>query len=277
MKKKNAFPMACIYIVLIIGSLACLFPLYWLVRSSLMTMGDIFVMPPIWIPRPFEWGNYYDAVTAIPFGKFFLNTLIVVFSVVPGSILASSICAYSFARMSWPGKNVCFILVLSSMMIPGSITLIPTFIGWKTIGATNSLIPLALPIWFGGGAFNVFLLRQFFAGIPKELDEAAVVDGASHFRIYWRVILPLSRSALIVVGLFAFLNAWNDFLGPLIYLNDESKYTLSLGLQLFKGMYTAQWHLLMAATAVVLLPAMVVFFIGQRYFIEGIATTGIKG
>ncbi len=276
-KQKERVQKVFIYAFLVCGSVVCLFPLYWLVRSSLMDMASIFVMPPIWIPEPVMWENYYDAMTSVPFLTFFKNTLIIVCSAVPGAVLSSSICAYSFARLRWPGKNLCFMLVLSSMMIPGSITMIPTFIGWKTLGQTNSLIPLTLPIWFGGGAFNVFLLRQFFQGIPRELDEAAFVDGASYFRIYWRIILPLSKSALIVVGLFAFLNAWNDFMGPLIYLNDEEKYTLSLGLQLFKGMYNAQWHLMMAATAIVLLPAMVVFFIGQNYFIEGIATTGIKG
>jgi multiple sugar transport system permease protein len=276
-KKKLQPHRMFVYLLLVLGSLICLFPLYWLIRSSLMDIGSIFVFPPIWIPNPFEWGNYYEALTAVPFGRFFLNTLLIVGVNVPGAILASSICAYSFARLRWPGKNLFFMLVISSMMVPGAITILPTFIGWKELGFTNSMVPLTVPIWFGGGAFNVFLLRQFFMSIPRELDEAAFVDGASYFRIYWQVILPLARSALIVVGLFTFLNCWNDFMGPVIYLNEESKYTLSLGLQLFKGMYNAQWHLMMAATAVVLLPAMVVFFIGQNYFIEGIATTGIKG
>jgi multiple sugar transport system permease protein len=242
-----------------------------------MDLTQIFVTPPIWIPKPFVFTNFKDAWTAIPFMKFFGNTMIIVISSVAGSVLASSICAYSFARLKWPGRNFFFILVLSSMMMPGAVTMIPTFVGWKFLGATNSLIPLTVPIWFGGGAFNVFLLRQFFSSIPKELDEAAYVDGASYFRVYRSIILPLSKSALIVVGLFSFLGAWNDFMGPLIYLNDEAKFTLSLGLQLFKGMYTAQWQLMMAATVIVLIPSLIVFFIGQKYIIEGIATTGIKG
>ncbi len=277
MKKDNIITKIFVYIILIGGSLLCLFPLYWLVRSSLMDMSQIFVIPPIWIPKPFVIDNYKEALTAIPFLKFFGNTMIIVISVVAGSVLSSSICAYSFARLKWPGKNFIFILVLSSMMMPAAVTMIPTFVGWKILGATNSLIPLTVPIWFGGGAFNVFLLRQFFMSIPKELDEAAYVDGASYFKIYRSIILPLSKSALVVVGLFAFLGAWNDFMGPLIYLNDEDKFTLSLGLQLFKGMYSAQWHLMMAATVVVLTPTLVVFFFGQKHIIEGIATTGIKG
>ncbi|QGR00043.1 carbohydrate ABC transporter permease [Paenibacillus psychroresistens] len=277
MKRETKLTKFVIYFILIVGSFMCLFPLYWIVRSSLMEMAQIFVTPPIWFPKPFAFSNYVDALTAIPFFKFFVNTMIIVVSVVAGSVLAASICAYSFARMNWTGRKLFFILILSSMMMPHAVTMIPTFIGWSKIGATNSFIPLALPIWFGGGAFNIFLLRQFFMSIPKELDEAAFVDGASYFRIYSTIILPLSKSALIVVGLFAFLGSWNDFMGPLIYLNDESKFTLSLGLQLFKGMYSAQWHLMMAATAVVLAPTLIVFFIGQKYIIEGISMTGIKG
>ena len=162
-------------------------------------------------------------------------------------------------------------------MIPTIVTMIPTFVMWSELGLTNSLVPLTLPIWFGGGVYNIFLFRQFFMGIPKELDEAALIDGASFFTIYWRITLPLSKSVMVVVAIFSFLNSWNDFMGPLIYLNDESKYTLSLGLQLFQGNYSAQWHLLMAAAILVLIPAIIVFFLGQKQIMEGIATTGIKG
>jgi multiple sugar transport system permease protein len=277
MNKEKKVGKIIIYIILFGGSLLCLFPLYWLIRSSLMDISQIFVVPPIWIPKPFVFRNFIDALTSVDFFRFFGNTMIIVSSVVAGTILSGSLCAYSFSRMKWPGRNFMFILVLSSMMIPTQVTLIPSFVGWKVLGLTNSLIPLTIPIWFGGGAFNIFLLRQFFMSIPKELDEAAYVDGASYFRIYHSIILPLSKSALIVVGLFAFLGSWNDFMGPLIYLNDESKFTLALGLQLFQGLYSAQWNLLMAATAVVLAPTLIVFFIGQKYIIEGIATTGIKG
>ncbi|MBB6733819.1 carbohydrate ABC transporter permease [Cohnella zeiphila] len=266
-----------LYVVLIGGSCICLFPFFWLIRSSFMELTQIFEMPPIWVPRPFKWSNYSDALTALPFGRYFWNTLKIVVLEVSGTVLTSSLCAYAFARLNWPGRNIIFMVILSSMMMPGAVTLIPQFIGWKELGATNSIIPLTVPAWFGGGAFNVFLMRQFYGTIPKELDEAAFVDGAGYFTIYSRLMLPLTVPPLIAVGLFAFLNGWNDFMGPLIYLNDDHKFTLALGLQLFKGTYNAQWNLMMAATTVVILPAIAVFFLGQKYFVEGIVMSGLKG
>ncbi|MHA6529896.1 carbohydrate ABC transporter permease [Paenibacillus sp. BAC0078] len=265
-----------VYLVLVAGGLFSLLPLIWLIRSSLMDMGQIFELPPIWIPDPFRFGNFSEALTILPFGRYFINTTVIVIFTMLGVLVTCSISAYSFARMSWRGRNLVFGLLLSSMMLPYAVTLIPTFVGWSKLGLTNSFIPLIAPAWFGGGAFNIFLLRQFYLSIPRDLDEAAYVDGASHWRIFISIIIPLTRPALVVVGLFTFLASWNDFLGPLVYLNSESKYTLALGLQQFKGMYAAEWHLMMAAATVVLAPAIVVFFIGQRYFIEGITLTGIK-
>ncbi|PJN54401.1 L-arabinose transport system permease protein AraQ [Paenibacillus sp. GM2FR] len=276
MRAKAWFEKGLIYLVLAAGGIFSLLPLVWLVRSSLMNMGQIFELPPVWIPNPVQFSNYSEALTILPFGRYFVNTAIIVVFSVLGVIVTSSISAYSFARMNWRGRNLVFSLLLSSMMLPYAVTLIPTFIGWSKVGLTNSFIPLIAPAWFGGGAFNIFLLRQFYLSIPRDLDEAAYVDGAGHWRIFRSIILPLTKPALIVVGLFSFLAAWNDFLGPLVYLNDETKYTLALGLQQFKGMYSAEWHLMMAAATVVLLPAIIVFFIGQRYFIEGITLTGIK-
>ncbi|MEK5164162.1 carbohydrate ABC transporter permease [Paenibacillus sp. FSL R5-0527] len=276
MRAKAWFEKGLIYLVLAAGGIFSLLPLVWLVRSSLMNMGQIFELPPVWIPNPVQFSNYGEALTILPFGRYFVNTAIIVVFSVLGVIVTSSISAYSFARMTWKGRNLVFSLLLSSMMLPYAVTLIPTFIGWSKVGLTNSFIPLIAPAWFGGGAFNIFLLRQFYLSIPRDLDEAAYVDGAGHLRIFRSIILPLTKPALIVVGLFSFLAAWNDFLGPLVYLNDETKYTLALGLQQFKGMYSAEWHLMMAAATVVLLPAIIVFFIGQRYFIEGITLTGIK-
>lgn len=276
MRAKAWFEKGLIYLVLAAGGIFSLLPLVWLIRSSLMNMGQIFELPPVWIPNPVQFSNYSEALTILPFGRYFVNTAIIVVFSVLGVIVTSSISAYSFARMKWKGRNLVFSLLLSSMMLPYAVTLIPTFIGWSKVGLTNSFIPLIAPAWFGGGAFNIFLLRQFYLSIPRDLDEAAYVDGAGHGRIFRSIILPLTKPALIVVGLFSFLAAWNDFLGPLVYLSDETKYTLALGLQQFKGMYSAEWHLMMAAATVVLLPAIVVFFIGQRYFIEGITLTGIK-
>lgn len=266
-----------LYLFLAAGALACLFPFYWMLRSSFMDMGQIFVMPPIMIPDPLVMTNYKDALEVMPYFKYLLNTLIVVLSNVGGSVLSASLCAFSFSRMRWPGRDKIFMVILTALMMPAIVTMIPTFVMWSKLGLTNSLVPLALPAWFGGGVYNIFLFRQFFMGIPRELDEAALVDGASFFTIYSKIVLPLSKSVIVVVAIFSFLNSWNDFMGPLIYLNDESKYTLSLGLQLFQGNYSAQWHLLMAAAILVLLPAVLVFFFGQKHIMEGIATTGIKG
>lgn len=275
--KKMKPEKVCIYLFLIAGAFVCLFPFYWMLRSSFMDMGQIFVMPPIMIPDPFVTTNYSDAMEVMPYFKYLMNTLIVVISNVGGSILSASICAFSFSRLRWPGRDKVFMIILTSLMMPSIVTMIPTFVMWSKLGFTNSLVPLSVPIWFGGSVYNVFLFRQFFLSIPRELDEAAYVDGASFFTVYWRIIMPLSKSTIMVVGIFAFLNSWNDFMGPLIYLNEESKYTLSLGLQLFQGTYGAQWHLLMAASILVLMPAVVVFFLGQRHILDGIATTGIKG
>ncbi len=179
--------------------------------------------------------------------------------------------------MRWKGRDKVFAVLLSSMMLPFAVTLIPSFIGWQALGMVNSYVPLVLPSFFGGGVFNIFLLRQFYMTLPRELDEAVFVDGGNHFTIFTRIILPLSRSAILVIGLFTFLNTWNDFMGPLVYLNDESKFTLAIGLQQFQGIYSAQWGVLMAASLIVVLPAIILFAIGQKYFMEGIALTGIKG
>lgn len=277
MRKKVRASRIFVYLFLIVGSLVCLFPFYWMLRSSFMDIGQIFVMPPLLFPDPVVTTNYRDALEVMPYFKYLANTLIIVVSNVGGSVLSASLCAFSFARLRWAGRDKVFLVILTSLMMPGIVTMIPTFVMWSQIGLTNSLVPLCVPIWFGGSVYNVFLYRQFFMGIPRELDEAAYLDGASFFRVYWEIILPLSKSAMVVVGIFAFLGSWNDFMGPLIYLNEESKYTLSLGLQLFQGSYSAQWQLLMAASLLVLLPAMIVFFFGQKHILEGIATTGIKG
>jgi len=234
-------------------------------------------MPPIWIPKPFLFENYTRALTILPFDRYFLNTLIVVTGGVSGTLITATMCAYSFARLRWPGRGIVFGCIMSSMMLPYAVTLLSTFLGWQALGALNTFLPLIVPAWFGGGVFNIFLLRQFYRTIPTDMDEAALIDGAGYLQILIRIILPLTKPALIVVGLFSFMNYWKDFLGPLVYLSDEKMFTLSLGLTMFKGMYNAQWHLMMAASTVVVAPVLIIFFIGQRYFVEGIALTGMKG
>lgn len=265
------------YVSLLAISALFLIPFVWMIRSALMNLSQIFVMPPIWIPKPFEWNNFSRALTILPFDRFFMNTVIIVVFSVVGTVVSSTIAAFGFSRVLWKGRNLIFGILLTSMMLPGAVTLIPTFLGWQALGFYDTYAPLIVPAFFGGGIFNIFLLRQFYMTIPRDFDEAAVVDGASYFQIYLRVIFPLSRSAVIVVALFTFLGAWNDFFGPLIYLKSTEKYTLALGLQMFQGSYTSQWDLLMAASTAVVLPCVIVFLIGQKYFLEGITLTGLKG
>jgi ABC-type sugar transport system, permease component len=277
MSRTRAVSRIFIYLILIAGSIVMLFPFAWLLRSSFMSTAQIFIFPPEWIPRPFEWRNYTDALTIVPFGHYFLNTMTIELFVVTGVVLTSAMAGYSFARLKWPGRNMMFGLVLSALMMPYAVTLIPTFTLWKSLGAINTYLPLIIPAWFGGGAFNIFLLRQFFSTIPKDLDEAAYMDGANPLTVLWRILVPLSMPAIIVITIFTFIGTWNDFLGPLIYLSDGDKYTLALGLASFKGMYNAQWGYLMAASTAVVAPIVLLFFVAQRYFIEGITLTGIKG
>lgn len=264
------------YIILSLLSLLFVFPFYWLLRSSFMTSGEIFSLPIRWLPSEFRIQNYPEALTALPFGRYFLNTIFIVVMNVTGTILSSSFVAFGYARIDFPGRKFWFALTLSTLMIPLAVVLIPQFIGWKLIGAYNTFWPLVLPAFFGN-AFFVFLIRQFFMTIPREYDEAAFVDGAGYLTIYARLLMPMSRPALATVGVFAFMFTWNDFFGPLIYLSDNAKYTLALGLRAFMGQFTSQWNLMMAASFVIILPMIVLYFFAQRAFIEGITLTGLKG
>ncbi len=276
-KWARAIKRTLLYTVVICLAAAFLLPLFWMVRSSLMSASEIFIIPPIWIPKAFRFKNFTKALTTVPFGLYFFNTMKIVILNVMGAVISSSVCAFSFSRLRWKRRDFFFGMLMTGMMLPGAVTLIPTFLAWRSIIPPNSYIPLILPAWFGGGAFNIFLLRQFMRGIPMSLDEAALVDGASYPRIYAQIVLPLSKSAVIVVALFQFMGVWNDFLGPLVYVNREQYFTLALGLQMFIGYYTAQWELLMAAATVILVPPMILFLLGQKYFIQGIAITGMKG
>ncbi|MFC3804050.1 carbohydrate ABC transporter permease [Cohnella sp. GCM10012308] len=263
-------------VLLICAALAAV-PFLWLVRSSLMRTDELFIFPPrIWPEEPL-WQNYADVFEIIPFARYLFNTLLILIPVMVGVVLTSSMCGYAFARLRFRFRNAWFALILSTMMLPSAVTLIPTFIMWSELRAVNTFWPLILPAWFGGGAFNIFLMRQFFMNIPRDLDESAVIDGASFLQIYIRIMLPLVKPALTVVAFFTFMNVWNDFFGPLIFLNEDSKFTLALGLLQLKGMYATDWNLLMAGSAIMVLPAIAMFFIGQKYFIEGISLTGIKG
>lgn len=275
-RKKLLFNLL-VYTVLFIGTVVTLFPFYWMLRTALVGTDAIFEVTPTFFPKHLELHNFLDALEAQPFGRFFLNTGLVTVANIVGVLLTSSLCAYGFSRIDWPGRDKVFGIMLTALMLPFAVVMIPQFIGWRMLHLTDTLFPLILPAFFGGGLFNIFLLRQFFMGIPRDLDEAAFMDGASHFTVYSRVILPLSSQSMIVVGLFTFLNSWNDYLAPMIYLSSEKNYTLMLGLTLFQGAYSSQWNLMMAAVSIVVLPSLIVFLIAQRYFIQGIAMTGVKG
>jgi multiple sugar transport system permease protein len=263
-----------VYLILIIGVIVSLFPFYWMVRSAMMTREGIFSSD--FFPGDLHPENYKEALTKVPFLLYFRNTFTLVCLNLLGNLASSSFAAFGFSRIVFPGRNFFFGVLLTTMMIPGSVLLIPQFIGWKEIGAYNTLYPLFAASFFGS-AFFIFLLRQFFSGIPKEYDESAFMDGANYLTIYWRLILPMSKPALTAVGVFTFMAVWNDFFGPLIYLNNRSLYTLSLGLQSFMAQYNTEWNLIMAASSVIILPTIIMFYAAQKAFIEGATLSGIKG
>jgi len=252
-------------------------PLVWLISTSLKSGAQTFIMPPKWIPDPIVWENYPKAFQAVPFHRYFWNTIQIVVFATLGTLITSSMAAFAFARLRFPYRAFLFGLVLSTIMLPGIVTLIPTFIVFRHLGWINTLLPLIVPSWFGGGAFNIFLVRQFFMTLPYDLDEAARIDGASNFRIYWNILLPLSKPALATVAIFSFIHHWNDFFLPLIYLQDTRKWTMAIGLQGFKDLYSTSWNLMMAASTAMILPLLVLFFLAQHYFVAGIQLTGIAG
>jgi multiple sugar transport system permease protein len=265
-----------VQILLVIAGLTFLFPFLWMLSTSLKVDSQIFVYPPIWIPNPIAIPNYPRAVTYIPYFKYFANTLEISIIATVGTIASCSLVAYSLARLQWPGRDFLFLLTLSTMMLPFAVTLIPLFIVFKNLGWINTFGPLVIPQYFGS-AFFIFLLRQFFLTIPLELSDAARIDGANEFGIFRQIILPLTRPAIATIALFQFLGSYRDFLGPLIYLTDETKYTLSIGLTMFSSQHNTEWALLMAASVIMSAPIIILFFFTQRTFVQGITLTGIKG
>jgi multiple sugar transport system permease protein len=272
----NLAQQVAIHLALIaLGAMFAL-PFLWLVSTSLKPPAQLFKLPPEWIPRPATWSNYTRAVTFIPFFRYLGNTLYLTLFNVIATVLSCSLAAYGFARIRWPGRDALFLVLVSTLMIPYAVTLIPTFIIFRNLGWVGTLYPLMIPA-LTGNAFFIFLLRQFYLTIPEELSWAARIDGANEFQIYWRIILPLARPALAVVGLFTFIATWNDFLGPLVYLNDKEQYTLAIGLYGFLSRVRTEWGPLMAAATIMISPIVVLFFLAQRTFIQGITLTGIKG
>jgi len=264
--------------ILCVAVVAILLPLWWMFATSLESLPEILTPPPRWIPSHWHWGDYAAMLKIFPFGAYLQNTLIYGVLYTAGTVASSAICAYSFARLRWPGRNIVFVLVLATMMIPFPATMVPLYLIFRAINWTNSLKPLIVPS-ITASPFFVFLLRQFFLTIPLELTEAALIDGAGHLRIFLRVILPLSKPALITATVLSFVYAWNDFLGPLIYVTDPARQTLAVGLQALSatGFHSVNTNTLMAAAMLTTLPMLVIFIGAQRYFVQGITMTGIKG
>jgi ABC-type glycerol-3-phosphate transport system permease component len=265
-----------VYAMLIAGSLMFILPLFWAVSSSFKSDYQVLDYPPQWIPNPIRWQNYPEALNYVPFGRFAINTLIIAAGAIVGNLISCTLIAYGFARLRAPGKNVLFILMLSTMMLVEPVRIIPMYIEFNKLGWIDSFLPMIVPAFFGS-PFYIFLLRQFFMNIPRELEDAALIDGANRLQILWRVILPVSKPALAAIAIFNFQGVWNDFLYPLVFLHKQSNYTIALGLNFFRSSYTVHWGYLMAASIVALLPVMIVFFFAQRYFIQGITFSGIKG
>lgn len=270
---------AFLYLLLAAGAALCLVPFLWMVSSSLKTAVDVQKIPPDILPRELRLSNYLEAWRALPFTRFLFNTLFITLLSIAGELVSCSLVAYGFARFRFPGRRALFVILLSTMMIPAIVTLVPVFLFWRALGLVNTFDPLVLGSLFGVRAFYVFLLRQFFASVPRDLEEAAVLDGASPLQVFWHVFLPLVKPSLLAVALISFAAHWNDFLGPLVFLNDFDKYTMTLGLHFFQGSQTGErpaWNLMMAMTTLMAVPVLTIFFLAQKRFVEGASFTGMK-
>ncbi len=274
-RQRRRIDHALIHIVLLVCVSVMFIPLAWTISTSLKSVSEIYLFPPKWIPEPVRWENYREAVNAIPFVRYFLNTLLITVLSIVGKVFSVTLVAFAFSRLRWWGRDVLFLVMLSTLMLPPHITLIPQFILFKQLGWIDTFLPLIVPDFFGG-PFLTFLVRQFFMSVPFDLDDAARIDGCSSFGVYWRVIMPLSVPAIIAVVILVFNNSWNDFLHPLIYLQSSKNFTLALGLRLFQGEASTSWHLLMAASVLTMLPVLLLFFVAQKYFIQGVVFTGVK-
>jgi ABC-type glycerol-3-phosphate transport system permease component len=268
---------ATIYILLLLLSTVFVMPLLWLLSTALKPDEQMAQWPPVWIPSPLKWNHFVDAFTNGNFGLYFINTSIITISATFGQLLTASMAAYGFTRLRFPGRDYLFGVLLATMMLPGVVTLIPTFILFKELRWLDSFKPLIVPAYFGGGAFFIFLLRQFFRTLPPEIFEQATIDGASNYRIYAQIVLPLAKPALSTVAIFGFMNHWNELMAPLIYINSPEKFTLTLGLRRYMGLTDVRFQEMMAMALLMTLPVLLVFFFFQQYFIEGVVMSGLKG
>ncbi|MEM4602138.1 MAG: carbohydrate ABC transporter permease [Desulfurococcaceae archaeon] len=266
-----------VHLLLIIGAIMVSLPFFWMISTALKKPGTEFTWPIEWIPKPLHWENFPRAWRMLPFNRWLINTLTITLFTIIGNLLSCSLVAYGFARIDFPGRDVLFIIVLSSMMLPYPVTMIPLFLLFKSLGWIDTFKPLIVPSFFGVSAFYIFLMRQFFTTIPKEYDEAARIDGCNSLDIYRYIALPAIKPALGIVAIFSFMGSWNDFLGPLIYLSSTDRFTLALGLRFFQGQWQVDWVHLMAASLIVVCPCIILFFMAQRYYIQGIVVTGLKG
>ena len=277
-ERATAVARVILWLVLVIGAVVFMMPLYMMVVMSLKSTQEI-AASSVWSwPKNLTFENFKTVLDNpnAPFFLFFKNSAIIATFSTAGVLVSSSLVAYPFARLRFRGRDRLFMLLLSTMMLPGLVVMIPTFIMYKYLHWVDSFNPLIIPAWFGGGAFNIFLMRQFMMGIPRELDEAAFLDGASHSTIFWRIIMPNSGSALATIGIIAFVYTWKDFMGPLIYLSSPEKQTLELGLRTYQALNQERWELLMSGSVLVMIPLIVMFLLGQRYFVKGIVMSGIK-
>ena len=274
---KRRITLAFVYAALAAGGVVILAPFVWMLSTAVKVPGTEFIYPPQLFTRPLRWNNFSDGWTALPFTRWFFNTSVITLLSVAGAVISSSLVAYGFARLEFPGRTVLFVILLSTMMLPFHVRLIPMFITFRFLGWIDTYLPLIVPFFFGGVPFFIFLVRQFFLTIPLEMEDAAAIDGAGVFASFLLIILPLSRPVLGVVGVFAFIRVWNDFLEPLIYIHSMEKMTLSLGLRFFQAQDFTDWTRLMAVSIIVLVPSVALFFVAQKYYIHGVVTTGIKG
>lgn len=265
-----------VLLLLLAISAFIVFPVLWMLSTSLKANEQVMVYPPVWIPKPLVWSNYVKAWTVVPFTRYTINTALYALAVVLGTVLSNSMAAYGFARLRFPGKNVLFMVLLSTMMIPGMVTMIPQYVLYAKLGWVGTYAPLIVPAFFGS-AFFTFMLRQFFMGLPEELMEAARIDGANEGWIWWKIALPLSKPALATVAIWSFEGAWNDYVGAVLYLTDEKLYTLQIGLALFRSQTDIYWQYIMAASVLVMIPVVIIYAVFQDYFVEGAAVSGIKG
>ncbi len=256
-------------------------PFLWMISGSLKSDFAIRAVPPQWLPNPPHWENYVNALLGRwPFPRFALNTAFIAVTATVGTVLTSSLVAYSFARLRWPGRDFWFIVLLSTMMLPGQVTLVPVYFLFSRLGWVNTWLPLIVPSYFGGGAFNIFLARQYYMTITTEMDDAARIDGCSFFDIYWRILAPMSKPVLATIAIFSFFAHWNDFFGPLIYISSKDKYTLALGLYQYRAIQERSYgemNYLMAASVAMMLPCLIMYFVAQKLFVQGIVITGVKG